>query len=223
LDLEAVRRQIETRLTDADRAKAFIQNLFTPTDNSLLKSFFTFRFNSITHIIESAAKLGRSHGLNIGLDCFSPTLTRMVGQDLSSLNKTCDWIKLMTYPRVFGPAGLPFELRALSNWLRTRYKLDEAEAVKVVSEASGLSFSKDGLKSDSIAHEIERGRNAGITNLLAGIALVEVDGVHVPTTEQIRSDLVACRDADGLAISWDLWHIKSEYLNIIQEIWEHKN
>ncbi|MCI0553531.1 MAG: hypothetical protein L0287_21505 [Anaerolineae bacterium] len=125
----------------------------------------------------------------------------------------------MTYPRVFGPAGLPFEIHALSNWLRTKYNVDETEAVKVVSEACGLSFSKDGLKSDSIAHEIQRGRNAGIANLLAGIALVEVEGVHAPTLEQIRSDLAACEDADGLAVSWDLWHIKPEYLSAIQELW----
>ena len=217
--LEAVRRQIESYLTDADRAKAFTQTLFTTTNDSVLESFFTFRFNSITRIIQYAAKLARTHGLSVGLDCFSPALTRMVGQDLSALNKSCDWIKLMTYPRVFGPAGLPFELRALANWLKARYKLNETEADKIVSEASGLSFSKDELESESIVHEIQRGRDAGITNLLAGIALVEVDGVHTPTLEQIRSDIAACKNADGLAISWDLWHIKPEYLSAIQELW----
>ena len=217
--LEAVRRQIESYLTDADRAKAFTQILFTPANDSVLESFFTFRFDSITRIIQYATKLARSHGLSVGLDCFSPTLTRMVGQDLSALNQSCDWIKLMTYPRVFGPAGLPFELRALANWLTTKFKVNETEATQIVNEASGLALSANGLESESIAHEIRRGRDAGITNLLAGIALVEVEGVHAPTLEQIRSDLEACKDADGLAISWDLWHIKPEYLSAIQEIW----
>ncbi|HKY52859.1 MAG TPA: hypothetical protein VJM08_01080, partial [Anaerolineales bacterium] len=183
LDLEVVRRQIVSLLSDADRAKIFIQSLFTPTDNALLESFFAFRFNSISRIIHYAAKLARSHGLNIGLDCFSPTLTRMVAQDLSALNRSCDWIKLMTYPRVFGPAGLPFELNALSNWLKTRFNIDETEVNKIVSESSNLAFSKDGLDSETIVHEIQRGRNASITNLLAGIALVEVVGVHAPTFE----------------------------------------
>ena len=217
-DLEAVRLQIASLLSNADRAKTFTQSLFKPIDNSLLESFFTFRFNSITGIIQYAAKLARSHGLSIGLDCFSPTLTRMVGQDLSALNQSCDWIKLMTYPRVFGPAGLPFELHALSNWLRTEYNLDETEAVKVVSEASGLSFSQDGLASEAITHEIQRGRSAGITNLFAGIALVEVEGIHAPTLEQIRSDLAACNGGDGLAISWDLWHIRPESLKLVREL-----
>ncbi|MCI0553530.1 MAG: hypothetical protein L0287_21500 [Anaerolineae bacterium] len=80
-DWEAVRRQIESLLTDADRAKSFTQTLFTPTDDTLLETFFTFRFDSINRIIQYAAKLARSHGLSVGLDCFSPTLTRMVGQD----------------------------------------------------------------------------------------------------------------------------------------------
>ena len=218
LDIENVRRQIRSTLIDAHRAKAFIQSLFRPTDDALLESFFTCRFNSITRIIQYAANLARSHGLNVGLDCFSPALTRMVGQDLSTLNKSCDWIKLMTYPRVFGPAGLPFELFALTNWLKARYNLDETEAVKVVSEASRLSFSKDELASDAIAHEIQHGRNAGITNLLAGIALVEVEGIHVPTLDQIQSDLAACKGAEGLAISWDLWHIRPESLKLVREL-----
>jgi hypothetical protein len=219
LDLEAVRRQIESLLTDAKRAKAFTQTLFSPTDDSLLESFFTFRFNSITRIVENAAKLARSNGLSIGLDCFSPTLTRMVGQDLSALNNTCDWMKLMTYPRVFGPAGLPFELHALSNWLTTKYSMDETEAIKAVSEASSLSISKDGLESETMVHEIQRGRAASISNLLAGIALVEVEGVHMSTLEQIRADLTACQDADtdGLVLSWDLWHIPFKYISAISE------
>jgi hypothetical protein len=219
LDLEVVRRQIESLLTGADRAQLFTQTLFSPTDNSLLESFFTFRFNSITRIIQYAVKLVRSHGLNIGLDCFSPTLTRMVGQNLSALNDACEWIKLMTYPRVFGPAGLPFELRALSNWLTTRFRINEVEAVKIISDASGLSFSAKGLNSESIAHEIQRGRAAGISNLFAGIALVEIEEIHMPSLEQIRSDIVASRDAgaDGLVLSWDLWHIKPEYLSAIHE------
>jgi hypothetical protein len=141
----------------------------------------------------------------------------MVGQDLSALNKTCDWIKLMTYPRVLGPAGLPFELRALSNWLRTRYNIDEMEATQIVNEASGLSFSDNALDSGSIAHEIQLGRAAGVSNLLAGIALVEVEGVHMPMMKQIQADLIACHDADadGLVLSWDLWHIHPQFLTTV--------
>ena len=124
----------------------------------------------------------------------------------------------MTYPRVFGPAGLPFELRGLAEWLRRRYNLQETEAVQMVNEASSLSLTPNGLDSESIAHEIQRGRDVGITKLLAGLALVELEGIHTPTREQIQSDLEACRPADGLVLSWDLWHIKQETLNTIRTL-----
>ena len=124
----------------------------------------------------------------------------------------------MTYPRVFGPAGLPFELRALSSWLRTRYNIEETEATQIVNEASGLSLSMHGLDSESIAHEIQHGRAAGISNLFAGIALVALPGIHSPTLEQIQSDLTACQAADGLVLSWDLWHISPKYISAISEI-----
>jgi hypothetical protein len=217
LDLEAARRQIESYLTDADRAKSLTQALLTPIDDSLLESFFKFRFNSITHITQYATKLARSYGFNIALDCFSPTLTRMVGQDLSALNKCCDWIKVMTYPRVFGPAGLPFELKGLSKWLRHRFNVNETEAAEIVGRASSLSLAMNGLNSESMAHEIQRGRSAGITNLLAGIALVEVEGIHTLTLEQIQADLTACNNAgaDGLVLSWDLWYTPHKYISAI--------
>ncbi len=215
LDLGAAPRQIESYLAEADRAKSLIRALFTPTDDPLLESFFNFRSNSITRAVQYAAKLARAHGLKVGLDCFSPALTRMVGQDLSALNQSCDWIKLMTYPRVFGPAGLPFELNALAEWLKSRYNVHETEAAQVIGRASGLPGSPSELDSRSIAHEIQGGRDSGITNLLAGIALVEVAGIHHPTLGQIRDDLAACQNADGIVLSWDLWHIPQEYLPAI--------
>ncbi len=215
LDLEAVRHHIDSLFADSSGAKTFIQALFSPTDDSLLESFFNLRLKCITRIVQVAAKMARSHRLNIGLDCFSPTLTRMVGQDLSALNQSCDWIKLMTYPRVFGPAGLPFELRALAGWLGAKYNVNETGAVDTVNEVSGLSLTPGGLPSESIRREIQVGRNAGITNLLAGLALVEMEGVHTLTLEQIQSDVMACDAADGLVLSWDLWYIPQKYFSVM--------
>jgi hypothetical protein len=136
----------------------------------------------------------------------------MVAQDISQVDKSCDWIKLMTYPRVFGPAGLPFELRALAEWLQGRYGVRETEAAAVVARASRLPVATDGLDSEAIAAEIQRGWDSGISNLLAGIALVEVPGIHSLRREQVQADLAACRSADGLVLSWDLWHIPQGYI-----------
>jgi len=216
LDLEAVRRHVDGLFADEVGAKKFTRALFSPTNDLLLEAFFRFRMSCIARTIQYAAKLTRSHELHVGLDCFSPTLTRMVGQDLSALNKSCDWIKLMTYPHVYGPAGLPFELCALVEWLQTKWFLNETRAVDVINDASGLSLTQKGLQSESIAHEIQVGRDSGITNLLAGLALVEMEDVHTPTPEQIQSDVAASNDADGLVLSWDLWYIPQKILSVIE-------
>lgn len=217
LDLEAARHRIEWYLSDRDRARVLTSALFRPVDDPLLASFFEFRSNSVTRAVQSASKLTRSYGLGVGLDCFSPTLTRMVGQDLSALDKSCDWIKLMTYPRVLGPAGLPFELNALTGWLIDSYDFKDAEASEMVAGASGLPLSGDGIDSSALAHEIQRGRNAGITNLIAGIALVEVEGIHHLSLEQVEADLAVCHslEVEGLVLSWDLWHIPRQYISAV--------
>jgi hypothetical protein len=149
----------------------------------------------------------------------------MVGQNLAALAKTSDWIKLMTYPRVFGPAGISFELLGLADWLIKRYGIREAEALACLREASGLpipatraELAKAGLGSDTMTVEIERGHAAGVSTLLVGVALVEMKAVHESTPEQIQADLRASRAADGLVISWDLWFTPLEYLDAIRKI-----
>jgi hypothetical protein len=191
--------------------------LFRPLDEPLLEAFFDFRSNSITRTVQYAARLARQEGLNVGLDCFSPSLARMVGQDLSTLDKCCDWIKLMTYPRVFGPAGLPFELNALSAWMRAQYDLKETEASEIIARASDLRLSQSEFDSRALAHEIQRGRDAGVTNLFAGLALVEVEGVHHLIPDQVAADLAVCHslDVEGVVLSWDLWRIPRPYLSIV--------
>jgi hypothetical protein len=217
LDLEAAGRRIRWYLAMRERARVLTQALFRPVDDPLLESLFKFRLKSITHTVQYAARLAQPHGLKVGLDCFSPTLTRMVGQDLPALDKSCDWIKLMTYPRVLGPAGLPFELRALSRWLIDKYNFDEMAASEIINKASSLPLSEGELDSQSLAHEIQGGRDAGVTKLFAGIALVELEGIHQLTLEQVEADLAVCHNlkVDGLVLSWDLWHIPDKYISAV--------
>ncbi len=101
-----------------------------------------------------------SHNMDVGLDCYSPALARMVGQDLSALDGIANWIKIMSYPRVFGPAGLSFELFRLANWL-IRNGTGELEALRILNDASRLpiplsisELGRLGLPSEVIALEI---------------------------------------------------------------------
>jgi len=71
-----------------------------------------------------------------------------------------------------------------------------------------------------LAEDVRRGRAAGVHTLLAGIELVELEGVITLTEAQIRTDLRAMLDAgvDGLALSWDLRHIPLERLSLVREL-----
>jgi len=223
LDLGTVRQYIEVL-----PAEALVKSLLAHPDDltTPLENFLTFRAESITRIVQAATQQARSVGLAVGLDCFSPALSRMVGQDLPALDINSDWIKIMTYPRVQGPAGLPFELLGIADWL-TGHGVPEQSAMQCLAVASGLSIPttraelrKSGLGSGAISHEIERGRALGLTHLLAGVALIEVKAVHESTPKQVQADLKAARAADGLVISWDLWHTPLERLDTIRKVWE---
>ncbi len=222
LDLESVRQSIQSL-----SAKTIILSLLGhPTKAaSSLESFFDFRSASITHTVQMVAKQAQALNLSIGLDCFSPALTRMVGQSLSELDAYADWIKIMTYPRVFGPAGISFELLGLAEWL-IHHGVADAEAMQLLRQSSGLpvpvtkaELHRIGLGAETIKQEIRRGYELGITNLLAGIAMVGVEKIHESTPEQIHMDLEACRSADGLVISWDLWLTPLAYFDSIRTLW----
>ena len=222
LDLESIHRYIQSIPADI-----LIHGLLgRPLEpGSPLEAFLDFRATSITRTVRAIAKQARSLNLSIGLDCFSPALTRMVGQDLLALDGTADWVKIMSYPRVFGPAGISFELLGLAKWL-TQRGLYESETMQLLADASELpvptsnaELRRAGLGSDALSQEIRRGYEMGVSNLLAGIALVNLRGIHESTPEQICADLEASRNADGLVISWDLWLTPLEYLDRIRILW----
>ena len=171
-----------------------------------------FRADAITSTVRVLAKRLEATGMEIGLDCFSPSLAWMVGQDLARLQAVSTWTKVMTYAHTFAPAGLPFELLGLMNWLD---ELAPGQGWECLRTFSGLTLprSRDalarvGLPPAVIQDEIKLGRRMGVKKLLAGLALVELPGVNVVNLD----DLAGCRRADGLVIAWDLWHVSDDVL-----------
>jgi hypothetical protein len=235
LELALVRQMLHELLEKPERWRPFLQTMlgapapeYMPADLILLRAFLDFRARSVTRLVKEAADLIHASGLAVGLDSFSPALTRMVGQDLGALDAGAEWTKVMTYGHTLGPAGLPFELLELAHWMKERLDLADSAVLEALSQASGLLLpvSLDelrlaGLAPDALAAEIERGRAAGVGQLLAGVELVEFEGITHLSTEQIKADLQACRDAgaDGLVLSWDLWHIPLEWLDLVRSIW----
>jgi hypothetical protein len=152
----------------------------------------------------------------------------MVGQDLQTLDAYCEWIKIMSYGHTMGPAGLPFELLSLADWLVKGYELSEAQALGWLSEASGLrlpstreALNERGVTPKAVGGETRRARAVGVRRLLAGIEMVELEGITRLDEAQIAADLSAVRScgADGLVLSWDLWHIPLERLEWARQAW----
>lgn len=235
LDLPALAGRITRLLTNPARRETMLNALFVQDavaerhpDLAALNPFLAFRCRSITRFVHAAADLLHANGMAVGLDTFSPALTRLVGQDLAALAPCADWVKPMSYCHTLGPAGLPFELLSLADWLVSRQGVDETAAMRLLQTASGLplpssraALRKNGLVSAALVTEMERARQAGIQTLLAGVELVEIPGVAALTTNQIEQDQVALRSSgvDGVVLSWDLWHMSLARLQQVAALW----
>jgi hypothetical protein len=229
LNLNAAAEEVVAALRSATGVRRAIHTFFRPaTDpsvDSTLAALLDFRERTITRFVAQAVEVARKHGMAVGLDTFSPTLCRMVGQNLRTLDPLADWVKIMSYGHTFGPAGLPFELLGLADWLVERHNFREEDALALLAEATGLplprhrdTLRRAGLSSTALQREAERAREAGVRVLLAGIELVEIAGVAELDEAQIRADLAAFEAAgvDGLALSWDLWVMPLERLELVR-------
>ncbi len=194
----------------------------------LFDTVLRFRQYSISRFICDIAAELRAAGLKIGLDCFSPTLTRMVGQDLAALAECCDWIKVMTYARAFAPASLPYEITGLAHWLASTETQEEQEALTYVAEATGWALPgsveairSGGLPASLLTEELRRGQLIRPHHLLAGIELVELPGVAELNPVQISMDANAVRAGApaGVVFCWDLQHISNERLELAASLY----
>ena len=235
LDLQAVGRVVKALTSTLEGTLSFVRILLDPSaptsenpNLTLLRRFLDFRAASITRLVRAAADTARGMGLGVGLDCYSPSLASTVGQDLGALDRNCDWIKVMTYGHTLTPAGLPYEMLNLADWLVRHKAMERSEVLGWLSGASGLplratpeALREDGLTPEALASEVRRGRLAGVRTLLAGIELVEIEGGTRLRPEQITADLAAFRSAgaDGLVLSWDLWRIPHERLELVRRSW----
>lgn len=231
-DLIAAQRQIRALVESPERASAWVQVLLdpaatTPSDPDLmaLRTFLLFHQRCVTRLVQEVAEMAHGEGWEVGLDCFSPALAGMVGQDLSALNACADWVKIMSYGHALGPASLPFELLGLADWLVNQMAVTESAAMGGLSLASRLplpatrqALREDGLSSQALSAEVRRARAEGVSLLLAGVELVEIAGVSRLHPAQIVADLQAfcAAGADGLVLSWDLWHIPLERLELVR-------
>lgn len=196
--------------------------------NTSLLPYLEFRKRSVTDFVATIAAMLNAANLEIGLDCFSPSLTHMVGQHLKALGAHVHWIKLMTYAHTFAPAGLPYELSHLLDYLVTTTRLKPPEVLTMMSASLGLplpdtqeSLVKDGLSPAALLSEVRDGIEMCKLPVLAGVELMDLEGTSQSRQPQLTADLEALRGAGaaGLALSWDLLHMPLDWLSLVRQVY----
>lgn len=235
LDLDFVQNSVRRSLQTSEGRRAAIDSFLSPAYAvqtemlpSWLEQLLVFRQRSIIAVVEAAADLAMARGLKVGLDCYSPSLTLLVGQHLPGLAPHCDWIKIMTYARAYASASIPFEILGLANWLMTLDGESESQSMACLEDAirwplpaSREAVRHGGLSPEILTEEIRRGRAAHGCQLLAGIELVEIAGVAELNEEQIKADseAVLAGEPDGVVFSWDLCHIPIDRLELVSSLY----
>ncbi len=229
LDLNEIRQDLQHQITTAEGIidlTLSLVGLYAP-EQTPLSRLMGFRQYSITRLIRQAADLALERGLEVGLDCFSPSLSQMVGHDLVELSYQARWIKLMTYAHTLGPAGLPFELLGLIDTLTKRTGLTYAEAAERVSETAGFPIPEDrdeliktGMPVEALVAEMQKVAGTLQCKVLAGIELVDLRGITHINDQQIERTLNAMNlpSTDGFALSWDLQYIPLQRLELISRV-----
>jgi hypothetical protein len=235
LELDDARQEILQTKTDRKKGSELIEAIFSRrrvqdlSYRTILQSFFQFRVDNITRVVSDAARLIHGVGMEVGLDCFSPSLTTLVGQDLNHLGECADWVKIMTYARTFAPAGLPFEYRGLLDYLIRSLGLEEKSALLRLKELSGIplpsdrqEFESEGFSAIVLEKEILRGARKTRAPTLAGIELVEDPNVIPLKEKDWENHLEAIKQAcpAGLSLSWDLLKIADPTLISFSRIYE---
>jgi hypothetical protein len=233
LDLEEIRRLI-LQLTRTEEGRLFLGKSLlsgplgpdTPGQYHALDQWLAFRQHSIHDFLELATRPLKASDVEIGLDCFSPSLARIVGQDLKRLSGQVDWVKLMTYTHTMAPAGLPYELSGLSRYLVRAARLTPVQAMDIIRMATGLPVPHDpyrmetrGLSSKALSKELKRGLQEISSPVLAAIELVDLPGITSLGPTQVHADLAAVKRTHpaGLALSWDLLHISLDMLELARK------
>ncbi len=195
-----------------------------------MRRLMDFRSASISRFVKAVTEALKAQSLKVGLDCYSPTLMRMVGQDLPALAADVDWIKVMTYARAIAHASIPFELLGLADWLMAARET-EGSALSFLSEATGWSLPlsgdvvrRGGLPATILTQELRRGREPEVQRLLAGIEVLEMPDVSKLNRRQIRTDAAAVRagEPDGVVLSWDLWHMPEWRLELAASLYAER-
>ena len=178
-----------------------------------LAELSAFRRRSIARVVERFSQEAHRRGLKVGLDLFSPSLSRVVSQDYLALARHCDWIKPMIYCHAHGPAGLPLEWESLRSALqRFCPGLAEGEAASIAAAALRVRMRDGRFPADTISRELDLIDGMQLppnVDVLPGVEAVRIPAFGIDISEEMLGEAL-CRlegRCAGFVASWNLLHI----------------
>ena len=222
IDLEAVSAWLTRAASSPGGRISLVTALLQGGEDEQLDHFLAWRCERITAAVDSAAERVASYGdpggqpMQVALDVFSPSLARVVGQDIARLAPRGEFTKAMLYLGTHGPAGLSFELCRLASWLAAG---GVPSPVGLLSDLLAFPLPEtEILCSSSLSCEVFSAELAALRQLAgpgaaAGIDAVAIDGLAVlPDTvlEEVVGE--AARAGVPVVLSWDLMAIPEDRL-----------
>ena len=207
--------QLDSTLAGRER---FLRALLGIETLPEIDGFLAWRMALIEETVREAVDLAHRRHLRVALDVFSPSLASLVGQPIGALAELAEWTKAMCYVATLAPAGLPYELLGLVEWLAAAGATDP---VTLVEDAVGYpipdvqTLRRHGLDARALAVEVQRLSELAGDRAAVGLEFVEIPGVCELNDRDLYERTQSVAHAGlPLAISWDLMHVPRRRLQM---------
>lgn len=202
---------------------------FSFKENQIINDYLHFKFNSIKEVIKLAREIFYKNELKIGLDCFTPSLAPITGQNYSYLFKYADWIKPMLYTRSFAPAGIPYEIKSIvEGFIKINRDLREESVLSFLQDhfhydllrSVNEIFQKGGVSEEIIPKEIllAKKQTEASFPIYGGVETVSVRGICKPDPSKLKQSIWYLQKyADGIVLSWDMFSTPEENIDLVAE------
>jgi hypothetical protein len=189
------------------------QNLRYEFEKPIWQEFFDFKNHNIGRSIIDLTEYFRSLGLEVGLDTFAPFLGYFVGQNLTILAESSNFIKPMFYRKTWAPAGLPFETNMMQPIFRFENGGDK-NWVRDIFSFKGKLFPREFVFKEMEEIELAIGNK----KILPGFEINNKENISTvfPADVIDNLEIYKNRGLEGIILSWDIMDAPEENLMAIE-------
>ena len=217
-----------SNIKEAQNKKMFFKLLTEFINN--IDHWYSFRKKSVALFLDKFIEEAKQRNLDIGIDLFTPSLSKVVSQDYLALSKKANWIKPMIYCKTMGPAGLPMEILSITTILKKKNKyLKEEEILEILQDIFNIILPKslkeirtNGLELKNYEIELDKITQMNLSddlNVYPGFEAVNLPPICSINENILRNyiKLSLEREHKGFILSWDIKSIPERNLSVLGE------